>query len=398
MVLGLICIALFRDNKMGARSYSFPILLISLLFVTISLSTLNTQVPLWLVHNQFPVWQIGLVGSSYFVGNLIGTIIANWIIGKFNAKKTYSYVCILFALATLGLSLSMDVYSWSFWRLIIGIACAVTWVIVESCILVTGTVRTRGKMLAVYMTTYYLGTVFGQALLRYFPIDVLYFGLVISTLMALAILFIALTHYKLPKKKKSSFNLMPMLVHKQARLGLMGCVIAGMIIGSFYSLLPAYYAHLGYDDSQVANWMIILITSGVIAQIPVGWIADRYGKQKLLIIEMIIATLACMMLIAGVFDVIATILLGATIYTVYPISMAWACETVKKQDIVTMNQTMLLVNTLGSLVAPALIALAMDKLGNDYLFVSIVLISIYFVWLLSRSLIKNRWSRHAGSF
>lgn len=383
---------------MGARSYSFPILLISLLFVTISLSTLNTQVPLWLVHHQFPVWQIGLVGSSYFVGNLIGTIIANWIIGKFNAKKTYSYVCILFALATLGLSLSMDVYSWSFWRLIIGIACAVTWVIVESCILVTGTVRTRGKMLAVYMTTYYLGTVFGQALLRYFPIDVLYFGLVISTLMALAILFISLTHYKLPKKKKSSFNLMPMLVHKESRLGLMGCVIAGMIIGSFYSLLPAYYAHLGYSDSQVANWMIILITSGVIAQIPVGWIADRYGKQKLLIIEMIIATLACMLLIAGIFDVVATILLGATIYTVYPISMAWACETVKKQDIVTMNQTMLLVNTLGSLIAPALIALAMDKLGNNYLFVSIVLISVYFVWLLSRSLIKNRWSRHAGSF
>lgn len=383
---------------MGARSYSFPILLISLLFVTISLSTLNTQVPLWLVHHQFPVWQIGLVGSSYFVGNLIGTIIANWIIGKFNAKKTYSYVCILFALATLGLSLSMDVYSWSFWRLVIGIACAVTWVIVESCILVTGTVRTRGKMLAVYMTTYYLGTVFGQALLRYFPIDVLYFGLVISTLMALAILFISLTHYKLPKKKKSSFNLMPMLVHKESRLGLMGCVIAGMIIGSFYSLLPAYYAHLGYSDSQVANWMIILITSGVIAQIPVGWIADRYGKQKLLIIEMIIATLACMLLIAGIFDVVATILLGATIYTVYPISMAWACETVKKQDIVTMNQTMLLVNTLGSLIAPALIALAMDKLGNNYLFVSIVLISVYFVWLLSRSLIKNRWSRHAGSF
>lgn len=383
---------------MGARSYSFPILLTSLLFVTISLSTLNTQVPLWLVHNEFPVWQIGVVGSSYFIGNLVGTIMANWVIGKFNAKRTYSYVCILFALATLGLSLAIDFYSWSFWRFIIGIACAITWVIVESCILVTGTVKTRSKMLAVYMTTYYLGTVLGQALLRYFPANVLYFGLVISILMALAALFILLTHYKLPKKKKNSFNLMPMLINKQARLGLVGCVIAGMIIGSIYSLLPAYYSHLGYDDSQVANWMILLIASGVIAQFPVGWFADKYGKHILLLLEMIIAVIACFMLIIDFLPILATIILGATIYTVYPISMAWACECVRKQDIVVMNQTMLLVNTLGSLIAPAIIALVMDKLGNSYLFISFIIISVYFVWLLLKGLIKNREHRYAGSF
>lgn len=377
---------------MGRRSYSFPILLTSLLFVTIALSTLNTQVPLWLVHNEFPVWQIGLVGSSYFVGNLVGTIIANWIIAKFNAKKTYAYVCILFAIATLGLSLSMDFYSWSFWRFIIGIACAVTWVIVESCILITGTPRNRSKMLAVYMTTYYLGTVLGQLLLRYFPVDVLYFGLVIILLMALAILFMALTHYKLPKKKKNNFNLIPMLKHKQARLGLIGCMIAGMLIGSFYSLLPAYYAQLGYNDSQVANWMTLLITSGVVAQIPISMIADRYGKHLLLTVEMIIALIACSMLIIGLFSVFATIILGAAIYTVYPISMAWACETVKKQDIVTMNQTMLLVNTIGSLIAPAVIALVMDKLGNSYLFVSFTIICCYFILLLVNSLIKTKWS------
>lgn len=375
---------------MGPRSHSFPILLISLLFVTISLSALNTQVPLWLVHHDFPVWQIGLVGSSYFVGNLIGTIIANWLIGKFNARKTYSYVCILFALATLGLSLSIDFYSWSFWRFIIGVACAVTWVVIESCILVTGTTRSRGKMLAVYLTTYYLGTVLGQALLRYFPKEVIYFALVISTLMALAIIFILLTHYKLPQNKKNTFNLLPMLKYKRARLGLVGCVVAGMIIGSFYSLLPAYYAHLGYNDQQVTNWIILLIISGVVAQLPVSRFADKYGKKKVLLVEMILAIITSFLLICDLFSVVATILLGATIYTIYPISMAWACETVKKQDIVAMNQTMLLVNTLGSLIAPAIIALAMDKLGNHYLFISFIFISGYFVWLLIKSLSTNK--------
>lgn len=364
------------------HSYSFPILLTSLLFVTIALSALNTQVPLWLVREDFSLGQIGLVGSSYFTGNLLGTIMANWFISRFNARFTYTYSCIIFAIATIGLSFSMDFYSWAIWRFFIGIACAVTWVVIESCILVTGTVRTRGKMLAVYLTTYYLGTVLGQALLQYFPQDVLYFGLVITVLMGLAILFILLTHYKLPKKKKSSFNIMPMILYKPSRVGLIGCAIAGMLIGSLYSLMPAYYSHLGYTDNQVANWMVLLILSGVIAQMPANWCADKFGRRIVLLVESILMMVACSLLVFHVYGVLAIILLGATIYTIYPISMAWACSCVRKQEIVSMNQAMLLTNTLGSLVAPAVIAFIMDKLSNTYLFISFAIISLYFVVLL----------------
>lgn len=364
------------------HSYSFPILLTSLLFVTISLSALNTQVPLWLVGHQFSLGQIGLVGSSYFTGNLIGTIMANWFINRFNARYTYTYSCIIFAIATIGLSFSIDFYSWAIWRFLIGIACAVTWVVIESCILVTGTVRTRGKMLAVYLTTYYLGTVLGQALLQYFPQNVLYFGLVVAVLMGLASLFILLTHYKLPKRKNSSFNIVPMIINKPSRLGLVGCVIAGMLIGSLYSLMPAYYSHLGYSDNEVANWMILLILSGVVAQMPANWCADKYGRRLVLLVESFLMIIACLMLVFNLFDIVAIILLGATIYTIYPISMAWACSCVRKQDIVAMNQAMLLTNTLGSLVAPAVIAFIMDKTSNSYLFVSFTVVSIYFFILL----------------
>ena len=366
------------------HSYSFPILLTSLLFVTIALSALNTQVPLWLVREDFSLGQIGLVGSSYFTGNLVGTIMANWFISRFNARYTYTYSCLIFAVATIGLSFSMDFYSWAIWRFFIGIACAVTWVVIESCILVTGSVRTRGKMLAIYLTTYYLGTVLGQALLQYFPQDVLYFGLVIAVLMGLAILFILLTHYKLPKRKQNSFNIIPMILYKPSRLGLIGCMIAGMLIGSLYSLMPAYYSHLGYSDNQVANWMILLILSGVIAQMPANYCADKYGRRIVLLIESVLTVVACLMLVFNFYSVLAIILLGTTIYTIYPISMAWACSCVRKQEIVTMNQAMLLTNTIGSLIAPAIIAFIMDMTNNTYLFVSFAIISLYFVVLLLR--------------
>lgn len=364
------------------RSYSFPILLVSLLFITISLSALNTQTPLWLVKENISEWQIGIVGSSYFTGNLVGTLIANWIISKINVKKTYSYTCILFALATLGMGFSINIVCWSFCRFLIGIACAVTWIIVESSILVTSKSKNRSKMIAIYMTTYYLGTVLGQKLLHYFPKNVLLFALIIMILMALAILFIIFTHYHLPSRKTRAFNIMPMVNFQPARLGLIGCIISGMIIGGIYSLLPAYYAKLGFSDDQVGNWMILVIASGLIAQMPVGYLANRYSTSLVLIVESILFTLACFMIINGFWLISSTAIIGATIYTVYPLSMAWACSTVDKSNIVLMNQTMLLVNTIGCLISPAIISLFMHEWGDNFLFICFMVIAIYFIIVL----------------
>lgn len=277
------------------------------------------------------------------------------------------------------MSLTIDIFSWSFWRFLIGVACAITWIIVESCILVTSSAKNRGRMFAIYMTVYYLGTVFGQGLLRYFPKTIIFFALVVALLMILAILFILLTSYHLPVRKKKIFNIKPMLMYQPARLGLIGCIVSGIIIGAIYSLLPAYYEHLGLSDDQVANWMILVIISGLIAQIPIGYLADKFGTLWILVIDSLFLILACFMIINNYFVVLSTILMGAAVYTMYPLSMAWACSMVNKRDIVLMNQAMLLVNTLGSLVAPAVISLFMSRFGNNYLFVCFIVIAIYFV-------------------
>lgn len=364
------------------RTYSFPILLVSLLFVAISLSALNTQTPLWLVDANVAMWQIGMVGTSYFIGNLVGTLIANWFISKINVKQTYTCVCLLFAFATLGMGLSVNVVCWSFFRFLIGIACAVTWIIVESSILLTSKANNRSKMIAIYMTTYYLGSVLGLKLLHYFPKSILYFALVIVVLMALAILFILFTHYHLPSRKTRVFNILPMIKFQPARLGLVGCIISGMVIGAIYSLLPAYYSQLGFTDDEVSNWIILVIASGLIAQMPIGFFANKYGTSSVLIVESLLFTVACFMIINNYWLIFATIVVGATIFTVYPLSMSWACSTVDKSNIVLMNQTMLLVNTIGCLIAPAIISLFMDKWGNNFLFICFMGIAIYFMILL----------------
>ncbi len=148
-------------------AYSRPVLLLlaGLLLLTISIAVLNTLVPLWLSHASLPTWQVGLVSSSYFTGNLAGTLLAGLLIKRLGFTRSYHAACVLFALATAGLGLAHGFHSWLVLRFLAGVACALIWVVVESALMRSGTLHTRGQLLAAYMMVYYLGTVVGQLLL-----------------------------------------------------------------------------------------------------------------------------------------------------------------------------------------------------------------------------------------
>ncbi|MGF7449686.1 hypothetical protein V7P28_41815, partial [Klebsiella michiganensis] len=69
--------------------YTRPVqmLLCGLLLLTLAIAVLNTLVPLWLAHENMPTWQVGMVGSSYFTGNLVGTLLAGWVIKRLIALR-----------------------------------------------------------------------------------------------------------------------------------------------------------------------------------------------------------------------------------------------------------------------------------------------------------------------
>ncbi|MGO3397729.1 MAG: MFS transporter, partial [Serratia proteamaculans] len=114
-------------------AYSRPVLLLlcGLLLLTVSIAVLNTLVPLWLTHAQLSTWQVGMVSSSYFTGNLVGTLIAGKLIQRIGFTRSYHLACVVFAVATAGMALSLDFWSWMGWRFFAGIGCAWIWVIVE---------------------------------------------------------------------------------------------------------------------------------------------------------------------------------------------------------------------------------------------------------------------------
>ncbi len=373
-------------------TYTRPVLLLlcGLLLLTLSIAVLNTLVPLWLAHDNLPTWQVGMIGSSYFSGNLLGTLLAGTLIKRFGFNRSYYLSSVIFAAGCVGLGITLGFWSWLAWRFIAGIGCAMIWVVVESALMCSGNAHNRGRLLAAYMMVYYLGTVLGQLLVSKLPtglMDVLPWatGLVLAAILPLLFTRIVSEH----SEAQGTTRIWPMLRLRQARLGVDGCIISGIVLGSLYGLMPLYLNHQGVSDGEIGYWMAVMVSAGILGQWPVGRLAERFGRLSVLRVQVLVVSLGCAAMLGGVAMGPALFILGAAGFTLYPVAMAWACEKVEHHQLVAMNQALLLSYTIGSLLGPACTALLMQHLADNLLFIMIAGVSLIYLLMLLRPMGKH---------
>lgn len=373
-------------------TYTRPVLLLlcGLLLLTLSIAVLNTLVPLWLAHEQLPTWQVGMVGSSYFSGNLLGTLLAGTLIRRCGFNRSYYLASALFAAGCVGLGITLDFWSWLGWRFIAGIGCAMIWVVVESALMCSGNSHNRGRLLAAYMMVYYLGTVLGQLLVSKLPTGLMEVLPWASGLILAAILPLLFTRIVSERSEaQGSTRVWPMLRLRQARLGVDGCIISGIVLGSLYGLMPLYLNHQGVSDAGIGYWMAVMVSAGILGQWPVGRLADRFGRLPVLRVQVLVVILGCGAMLGGVAMGPALFILGAAGFTLYPVAMAWACEKVEHHQLVAMNQALLLSYTIGSLLGPAYTALLMQHLSDNLLFIMIAGVALLYLLMLLRPMGKH---------
>lgn len=370
-------------------TYSRPVLLLlcGLLLLTLAIAVLNTLVPLWLAHDNLPTWQVGMVGSSYFTGNLLGTLLAGSLIKRLGFNRSYYLASAIFAAGCVGLGVTQGFWSWLTWRFIAGVGCAIIWVVVESALMCSGNARNRGRLLAAYMMVYYLGTVLGQLLVSKVStglMDVLPWVSALVLAAVLPLLFARIVNGR--SEQETSALVWPMLRLRQARLGVNGCIISGMVLGSLYGLMPLYLNRQGVSDAGIGFWMAVMVSAGILGQWPIGRLAERFGRLPVLRVQVFAVILGCMAMLGGAVMGPALFMLGAACFTLYPVAMAWACEKVEHHQLVAMNQALLLSYTIGSLLGPTLTALLMQRYSDNLLFIVIACVSFIYLLMLLRKM------------
>lgn len=368
-------------------TYTRPVLLLlcGLLLLTLASAVLNTLVPLWLAHENLPTWQVGMVSSSFFTGNLLGTLLTGSLIKRFGFNRSYYLASLIFAVGCAGLGLMVGFWSWMVWRFIAGVGCAMIWVVVESALMCSGTSRNRGRLLAAYMMVYYVGTVLGQLMVSKLPTDLMSVlpwvtGMVLAAILPL--LFTRIVNQN--SEHQEATHVWPMLRLHQARLGVNGCIISGIVLGSLYGLMPLYLNHQGVSDSGIGFWMAVMVSAGIVGQWPIGRLADRFGRLLVLRVQVFVVIMGCLAMLSNAAMAPALFILGAAGFTLYPVAMAWACEKVEHHQLVAMNQALLLSYTIGSLLGPTFTAMLMQNYSDNLLFIMIASVSFIYLLMLLR--------------
>ncbi|MFJ5425122.1 MFS transporter [Enterobacter sp. CER55] len=368
-------------------TYTRPVLLLlcGLLLLTLAIAVLNTLVPLWLAHENLPTWQVGMVSSSFFTGNLLGTLVTGSLIKRFGFNRSYYLASLIFAAGCAGLGLMVGFWSWMAWRFIAGVGCAMIWVVVESALMCSGTSRNRGRLLAAYMMVYYVGTVLGQLMVSKLPTDLMSVLPWVTCMVLAAILPLLFTRIVSQNSEhQEGTHVWPMLRLRQARLGVNGCIISGIVLGSLYGLMPLYLNHQGVSDSGIGFWMAVMVSAGIVGQWPIGRLADRFGRLLVLRVQVFVVIMGCLAMLSNAAMAPALFILGAAGFTLYPVAMAWACEKVEHHQLVAMNQALLLSYTIGSLLGPTFTAMLMQNYSDNLLFIMIASVSFIYLLMLLR--------------
>lgn len=370
------------------RTFTWPIalLLLGLLFQTVAFAVLNTVVPLWMEQSDAATWEAGLVGAFFFLGNLAGTLMAGGVIRKAGFKGSYQYACVLCAASTLLLLVFPGALAWSGLRLLTGISCALVWVVVESALLRAGTLKTRGILLASYLVVYYLGTVLGQLLLGWFPSNmslVVTEVCVLSAVGMIPLLFARLESDSAGALSSVHVEVRTLLKRRSVFLGVVGCVISGVVLGTIYCLMPLFLKHQGMTHSSVGYWMALLIAAAILGQWPMGRLADKYGRAFVMKCQSLLVVAACAgLVLKGGLMAPSLIALGLAGFSLYPVAMAWGCEDASRDELVTMNQLLLLSYSVGTLAGPSLTSFLMQRYSDNWMPMVIALVALSFMPVL----------------
>ncbi|MGE8388272.1 MAG: MFS transporter [Pseudomonas sp.] len=331
---------------------------------------------------------IGIVSSSYFLGLTLGAVFNDRLILRIGHIRAYTSFAALIAATILLQGVFYDTTWWSILRLINGWAAVGVFLVIESWLLLAGDAKIRGRLLALYMISFYGAGVIAQACLG----EITHLGdsapfMLAGVLAALSVLPIVILPRVSPLLEQVE-PLKPRQLLGVAPSGLVGCFGSGVAIAGIYALLPLYLQRIGLDVGEVGNMMAWVILGAMLLQYPVGRWSDRKDRQDVLIA---LAALCVVLSLITVFLPsqsallpVMLFLLGGGVFTLYPVAVSHAADRAPSDALVPMIQGLLLINSLGSAMAPLAISPAMTEFGEAGLFWAFAVVNLgmvsFFLW------------------
>jgi len=314
---------------------------------------------------------VGLLGSAYFAGMLLGTLYTPAMVRRSGHIRAFAGFVAVLCVATALMPVAETPALWMLSRALVGFVLAGVYAIVESWIHGAATNANRGALYAIYQFVNFGATSIGQLLMRVIdPRSFLSFNIG-AALSALAILPLAITQADTPEPPRE-VKLKLATFRALSSLSLLAALVAGICNGASISLGPVYALQIGVEPQAVPLFTASIVIGSSLGVYPVGRMSDRLDRRLIMAITMGLG--AAFEIALAVWQPTGAplvgfgFLVGLTTYTLYTLATAIANDRAEPHDMVLVSAALLFVYCVGAIVSPALVSLEMRAFGPSALY------------------------------
>ena len=317
----------------------------------------------------FPTAVTGLVMSCYYLGFIVGSIIAPKVVANVGHVRVFSALASLASVAALVHGVFVEPFTWGAMRFVTGFAYAGLFVVAESWLNDRATNQTRGQLLSVYMLVMLGGMVGGQGLLNLADTDGVLLFVLASVLVSLALVPISLTAGPAPSfEAPAKVGLLEL--YRTSPLGVIGALATGLAHGVLFGMGAVYGEKIGLSVAEISLFMGMAIGGGLIFQWPIGRLSDRFDRRRVLTIVSFLAAIfatAALPFAARSVEVlfVLTLLFGGMTLPIYSLCIAHTHDHLAPAQVVAASGTLVLVGGIGASFGPTLAAGLMALIGPD---------------------------------
>ena len=354
---------------------SFAALFLSVLLMQLSSGGVGPLDALSGLKLDFSTQQIGLLGSSHFIGFFIGCWWAPRLMGSVGHSRAFAAFTAAGAIGLLAHMLVINPYAWALMRIASGLCVAGCYTVIEAWLQAKVTNETRGRAMGTYRIVDMSGSLMAQLMIGVLsPASYVSYNL-LAILCCAALLPLTLTKVPQPETPKAP-RLRPMLAFERSPLAAAGVVVAALSAASFRMVGPLYGQEVGLSIGQIAWFLSAFVLGGALAQYPAGWLADKYDRRWVLIWLSVAAMLSCGVTVMstgfGTTGIMITaFLFGFTSFPIYSVAAAHAHDFAEDSERVELSAALMFFYALGAIAAPYGASVLINAFGPSALFVLI---------------------------
>ena len=315
---------------------------------------------------------IGLMGTEYFAGLLLGCIAISRIMKSVGHVRAFSALAAMASSGTLLLILVIDPVMWSVIRFVTGFCFAGLFTVMESWLNSGAQNHDRARVLAIYRIVD-IGSVTGaQFMIPVFGADGFAIFAIMSIMITLSLVPISLGDRSNPKPPED-VKLDLARVWRISPLGSIGCIAVGVTNSAFRTMSPVYAEQIGMSVTDVVTFISVGIIGGALIQYPLGHLSDRWDRRKVLLMTTTLAMLSTLALafLAGnapLANFALVFVFGSFAMPLFSLSAAHANDRAGKDEFVLVNAALMLFYSIGAIVGPFAASAVMEQIGPHSLF------------------------------